>query len=269
MRLLHISLNTTHSECKPSSSISSFTHSLQVFPAPTRSSHPCHHHIPTGRHPISTLTLHMPKPPQSTMPYHLSHALSHKRLYKSPLCFLSFSDNPHNHFTIIRSVLSFFMYGRIRTFCRQCLRPCRSFEFGFIILQSTADMPRGLMAFEEFFKILTSYKPGNNTWRKQLILLKANNLSARVLYPATSVLRMELVEIEALYYSHFDRAHIYPSHAIVLTLFLWDMPADTTETVVGNSAWLQPSANSHATVTSLMFSCSGTQRTAPDGWRFE
>ena len=31
MRLLHISLNTTHSECKPSSSISSFTHSLRVF----------------------------------------------------------------------------------------------------------------------------------------------------------------------------------------------------------------------------------------------
>ena len=31
MRLLHISLKTTHSECKPSSSISSFTHSLQVF----------------------------------------------------------------------------------------------------------------------------------------------------------------------------------------------------------------------------------------------
>ena len=28
---LHISLNTTHSECKPSSSISSFTHSLQAF----------------------------------------------------------------------------------------------------------------------------------------------------------------------------------------------------------------------------------------------
>ena len=31
MRLLHISLNTTYSECKPSSSISFFTHSLQVF----------------------------------------------------------------------------------------------------------------------------------------------------------------------------------------------------------------------------------------------
>ena len=36
MRPLHTSLNTIHSECKPSSSISSFTHSLQVFlPLPT------------------------------------------------------------------------------------------------------------------------------------------------------------------------------------------------------------------------------------------
>ena len=31
MRLLHIFLNIVHSECKPSSSVSSFTHSLQVF----------------------------------------------------------------------------------------------------------------------------------------------------------------------------------------------------------------------------------------------
>ena len=31
MRSLHISLNTTHSGCKPSSFISSLTHSLQVF----------------------------------------------------------------------------------------------------------------------------------------------------------------------------------------------------------------------------------------------
>ena len=31
MRPLHISLNTTHTGCKPSSSISSFTHSLLVF----------------------------------------------------------------------------------------------------------------------------------------------------------------------------------------------------------------------------------------------
>ena len=47
------------------------------LPAPTRTSRPCHHHISTGRHPvISTLTLHMPKPPQSTTPHHLSHTLN-------------------------------------------------------------------------------------------------------------------------------------------------------------------------------------------------
>ena len=75
MRLLHTSLNTTHSEHKPSSSITSFTHSLQVFlPA---------HHTPatttflqadTKSSPLA-LTFHMPKPPQSTMSHHLSHAL--------------------------------------------------------------------------------------------------------------------------------------------------------------------------------------------------
>ena len=33
------------------------------LPAPTRTSHPCHHHISTGRHPIiSTFMFHMPKP---------------------------------------------------------------------------------------------------------------------------------------------------------------------------------------------------------------
>ena len=76
MRPLHISLNTAHSACKPSSSISSFTHSYRLSPS-TRTSHPCHHHISTGRHPIiSTLTLHMPKPPQSTTPHHFCQALN-------------------------------------------------------------------------------------------------------------------------------------------------------------------------------------------------
>ena len=37
--LLHISLNTAHSGCKPSSSILSFTHSLRL-PAPIHTSHP-------------------------------------------------------------------------------------------------------------------------------------------------------------------------------------------------------------------------------------
>ena len=44
------------------------------------------------------------------------------------------------------------------------------------------------------------------------------------------------------------------------------MPADTTETVVDQSARLQPSINLHASVTAFMFSCSGTQCT-PEGWR--
>ena len=58
MKPLHISLNTAHSGCKPRTFISSFTHSYQVF-LPL----PCHHHIPTGRHPIILiLTFHMPKP---------------------------------------------------------------------------------------------------------------------------------------------------------------------------------------------------------------
>ena len=78
MRSLHISSNTTHSGCKPSSLLHIIPHTFFLsLPAPTRTSHPCHHHISTGRYPIiSTLTLHMPKPPQSTTPHHLSHTLN-------------------------------------------------------------------------------------------------------------------------------------------------------------------------------------------------
>ena len=43
LKSLHTSLNTTHSECKPSTFISSIR-------PPT--SHPCYLHISTGRHPI-------------------------------------------------------------------------------------------------------------------------------------------------------------------------------------------------------------------------
>ena len=90
-QLLHIILHT-------------FSPSL---PAPSRTSHPCHLHIPTGRHPIiSILTLHMPKPPQSTTPYHLSHRSQPLKDYKSTLRFLSFSNTLHIHLPIIHSVLS-------------------------------------------------------------------------------------------------------------------------------------------------------------------
>ena len=63
------------------------------LPAPTRTSHPCHHHISTGRHPIiSILTLHMPihlNPPRLTTSATLR---TPNKLYKSTLRFLSFSD---------------------------------------------------------------------------------------------------------------------------------------------------------------------------------
>ena len=40
------------------------------LPASALTPHPCHLHTSTGRHPIiPTPTLHMPKPPQSTMPH--------------------------------------------------------------------------------------------------------------------------------------------------------------------------------------------------------
>ena len=49
---------------------------IPSLPPSTRTSHPRHHNISTGRHPIiPTLMFHMPKPPQSTLPHHLSHAL--------------------------------------------------------------------------------------------------------------------------------------------------------------------------------------------------
>ena len=49
---------------------------IPSLPPSTRTSHSCHHPISTGQHPIiPTLTFHMPKPPQSTLPHHLINAL--------------------------------------------------------------------------------------------------------------------------------------------------------------------------------------------------
>ena len=70
MKPLHISLNTAHSGCKPSTFISSFTHSYQAFlllPAHLTPPPP-HFYRSTHNYP---LTFHMPKPPQSTLPHHL------------------------------------------------------------------------------------------------------------------------------------------------------------------------------------------------------
>ena len=73
MKSLHISLNTAHSECKPSAFISSFTHLYQVFfPLPA-------HLTPATttflQADTQSSSLHMPKPPQSTLPHHLINAL--------------------------------------------------------------------------------------------------------------------------------------------------------------------------------------------------
>ena len=79
---------------------------LHIFspslPASTCTSHPCHHHIPTGQHPIiSTLTLHMPKPPQSTMPHRLPQPCFEPQktvqIHTARSAFLSFSDTPNIH----------------------------------------------------------------------------------------------------------------------------------------------------------------------------
>ena len=107
MKPVHISLNTAHSGCKPSAFISSFTHSYQVF-------------LPLPAHLTPATTTFLQADTQSspllhsTCPNHLNLArlttsstlCTPKRLYKSTLRFLSFSDTPHIHLTIIRSVLS-------------------------------------------------------------------------------------------------------------------------------------------------------------------
>jgi len=78
---LRISLNTAHPACQSSVFISSSTHSF--------------------------IMLHMSKPSQSATPHHIRHTLYTQKteLYKSTLRFLSFSDTPHIHLTIISSVL--------------------------------------------------------------------------------------------------------------------------------------------------------------------
>ena len=104
---LHISLNTAHSGCKPSTFISSFTHSYQVF-------------LPLPAHLTPATTTFLQADTQSspflrsTCPNHLnlpylttsSTLCTSRILYKSTQRFLSFSDTPHIHLTIIRFRLS-------------------------------------------------------------------------------------------------------------------------------------------------------------------
>ena len=98
------SLNTAHSWCKPSffMSLSTFCPSLP-FPPLTSSTR----HVPPHFIVIHTPTFQMPKPPINLPRLTISAILcTPRRLYKFTLRFLSFSDTPHIHLTIIRSVLS-------------------------------------------------------------------------------------------------------------------------------------------------------------------
>ena len=95
-RPLHISLNPAHLGCKPSPSVSSFTHYLhvlQLLPPP--------HHISTGLHQIiSFLTFHMPNH------LNLPRLTTFATLNTQQIPFLSFRDTSHIHITIMLSALS-------------------------------------------------------------------------------------------------------------------------------------------------------------------
>ena len=107
MKSLYTSLNTTHSGCKPSTFISSSTHSFQVFLF-----------LPLHLAP-ATFTFLQADTQSSTLlrsrcPNHLNLPrlttsttfCTPRRLYKSTLRFLSFNDTTHIHLTIIHSALS-------------------------------------------------------------------------------------------------------------------------------------------------------------------
>ena len=111
MKHLRISINIAHSGCKPSSIMPSFKrHSLQVclfYSCPYNSPLlPPHFCSPTPNHPQS----HVPDVQTTSICFaspHLPHsACTPKKLLKSTLRFLSFSDTPHIHLTIIRFNLS-------------------------------------------------------------------------------------------------------------------------------------------------------------------
>lgn len=73
------------------------------------------------------------------------------------------------------------MCGSISTFRRLCLSLYNSFEFGFVILQSTALMSCGLISFQGFFKALTFRQPGNNTWLQAIYLLEGHQFVCKSL----------------------------------------------------------------------------------------
>ena len=104
LKSLHISLNTAYSGCKPNTFMSSSTHSFQVFLFLPLHLTPATSTFLQANTKSSTLV-------RSRCPNHLNlpclttSATLYTQDYKSTLHFLSFSDTPHIHLTIIRSRL--------------------------------------------------------------------------------------------------------------------------------------------------------------------
>ena len=96
MRPVHISLHIAHSKLQIKL-IYIILHTIPIFHILYSHLSPCHHHIskaPNQWPIISTLTFHMPKPPQSTMPHHLSHALNPKNCSRPH--FVSYPSEKHH-----------------------------------------------------------------------------------------------------------------------------------------------------------------------------
>ena len=110
MRILHISLNTIPIQSANPAPPYHLLHILSksFCPYPHISPLPPPHFYRLTPNYLHSYVPHAQttSTPQSTTPHHLSHALNPKRLYKSTLRFLSFSDTPHIQLTIIRYVLS-------------------------------------------------------------------------------------------------------------------------------------------------------------------
>ena len=104
MKPLHISLNTAHSGCKPSSSVSFFTHSLQVScPCPhTSPLPPPHFYRPTPNH------LHSYVPHAQTIPTkpNSNHDILIEKLSRYGIRGIA-NDWFHNYLNFSRNLASF------------------------------------------------------------------------------------------------------------------------------------------------------------------
>ena len=162
MKSLHISLNTAQAGCKPSTFMSSFTHSLQVsysspyispLPPPLfyRSilNHP-HTYAPDAQ--TTSICHASPHPPH--------FFLCHPEDCTNPHCaFYPFNDTPHIHLTII--VLS--RLCRFSAFIIQVSVPYVNTQALYIFLFMWYDAPRAVRIGDNSLNPSTSHNNTNST----------------------------------------------------------------------------------------------------------